>query len=115
MIEAIKSVAPPPPAGGDRTKSDGGASAPARSQATSEGVSQRPLEAVEQALKTIDPPLMGKNERLSIVRDEETGTFIYRSVDRQTGEVVNQWPAESMLQFKAYIREATGIAVNRKV
>ena len=115
MIEAIQGVTALPQVGGDRTKSSGGTPAPARSQAASEGIPHRTLEAVEHALKTLDPPLMGKNERLSIVRDEETGTFIYRSVDRQTGEIVNQWPAESMLQFKAYIRETTGLVVDRQV
>ena len=65
--------------------------------------------AVEKALKSLEPPLMGQNERLSILKDEATGLFVYRSIDKDTGEVVRQWPAESMLQFKAYLRQG-GVA-----
>jgi len=75
----------------------------------------RTVEAVEKALKSMEPPIMSRNERLSIVRDDATGTFIYRSIDRKTGEVVRQWPAESMLQFKAYLRNAEGVLVDRQV
>ena len=57
---------------------------------------------------------MGQNERLSISRDESTGTFVYRSIDKATGDVLRQWPAESMLQFKAYLRQE-GLAVDHKV
>ncbi|MCC6919560.1 MAG: flagellar protein FlaG [Alphaproteobacteria bacterium] len=77
--------------------------------------SNRAVEAVEKALKSMDPPIMSRNERLSIVRDDDTGTFIYRSIDRKTGEVIRQWPAESMLQFKAYLRNAEGVLVDRQV
>ena len=62
---------------------------------------QRVLETVEAAMRQVTPAVMGQNERLSISRDEATGTFIYRSIDRESGEVVRQWPVESMLQFKA--------------
>lgn len=78
-------------------------------------VSQKAAEAVETALRSLEPPLMGQHERLSISRDEATGTFIYRSIDRKTGEVVRQWPVESMLQFKAYLRNAEGVLVDSKV
>lgn len=69
--------------------------------------------AVERTLKSLEPPLMGQNERLSILKDEATGLFVYRSVDKKTGEVIRQWPAESMLQFKALLRQE-GIAYDSR-
>jgi uncharacterized FlaG/YvyC family protein len=75
----------------------------------------RAVEAIEKSLKAMEPPILSRNERLSISRDEATGQFIYQSVDRSTGKVVRQWPAESMLQFKAYMRNAEGVLVDRQV
>jgi len=79
------------------------------------GASRKSAEAVEEALRSMEPPLLGQHERLSISRDEATGTFIYRSIDRRTGEVLRQWPVESMLQFKAYLRQAEGVLIDSKV
>lgn len=64
---------------------------------------------VEQTLRALERPLMGQNERLSILRDEVTGGFIYRSVDTTSGKVIHQWPAESMLQFRAYLNQVGAI------
>jgi flagellar protein FlaG len=75
----------------------------------------RVVEAVEKSLREMEPPILSRNERLSILRDETTGQFIYQSIDRETGKVVRQWPAESMLQFKAYLQKAEGVLVDRQV
>lgn len=75
----------------------------------------RVLEAVEKSLKEMEPPILSRNERLSILRDDATGQFVYQSVDRKTGEVLRQWPAEAMLQFKAYLRKTEGVLVDRQV
>ena len=72
-------------------------------------------DAMEAAMRSVEPSLLGQHERLSITRDEATGTFIYRSIDRETGEVVRQWPVESMLQFKAYLRQSEGVLVDSLV
>jgi flagellar protein FlaG len=79
------------------------------------GASKKAADTVEAALRKMDPPLIGQNERLSISRDPASGTFIYRSIDRETGEVIRQWPVESMLQFKAYLRHAEGVLIDSKV
>lgn len=96
-------IAPPKPTAADRAKDQSPSDAAAAT-----------AEAVETALKAQDPPILGQNERLSITRDADTGMYIYRSVDRESGEVLRQWPAESMLQFKAYIRKVTGLMIDRQ-
>jgi flagellar protein FlaG len=118
MVDALSGIKPVYPAGGELSRapretvpSDFG-----KPQTDAQDAAQKRHTAeLEQAMKQLDQPMMGKNERLSIIRDEKTGAFVYRSVDRTTGDVINQWPAESMLQFKAYIREAAGAVVNQKI
>lgn len=38
--------------------------------------------------------------RLVIERDEGTGSYIYKTLDRSTGEVVNQFPREEVLKLR---------------
>ncbi len=40
-----------------------------------------------------------------IEKDDAAGVLVYRTVDRQTGEVVRQFPDEMILKLKAYARE----------
>lgn len=42
---------------------------------------------------------VGANTRLSIERDENVPTFIYRAIDDTTGEVVREWPPVQFVQF----------------
>ncbi len=86
-----------------------------RQEAKDPAPGSRAVEAVEKSLRAMEPPVLGRNERLSILRDEATGLFVYHSIDRQTGKVLRQWPAESMLQFKAYLRNTEGVLVDREV
>jgi hypothetical protein len=38
--------------------------------------------------------------RLTIEKDEETGGWIYKALDPITGEVINQFPREQLVQMK---------------
>ena len=42
---------------------------------------------------------VGANTRLSIERDDNVPTFIYRAIDETTGEVVLEWPPAQFAQF----------------
>ncbi|MEL7028975.1 MAG: flagellar protein FlaG [Pseudomonadota bacterium] len=43
--------------------------------------------------------VIGVNARLSIEAHEKSGDYVYKSIDRNTGEVINQWPPEKFLRF----------------
>lgn len=43
--------------------------------------------------------------RLSIAFDQASNRFVYRGIDAETGEVVNQLPPEEALRRFAYLRE----------
>ena len=53
--------------------------------------------------------------RLSISFEKSIGRFVYRGVDRQTGEVVREYPPEEVIERIAHLREIAGIAVDRKM
>lgn len=55
------------------------------------------------------------NVRLSIAEDEETGRFVFRTVDRQTGEVLRQWPEEEILEVLQILSQIGGLLVDREV
>lgn len=38
--------------------------------------------------------------RLVIEQDSKTGTFVYKTVDRRTGDILQQFPREEVLRFK---------------
>jgi len=44
---------------------------------------------------------VGANTRLSISKSEESGEFVFKAIDVETGEVVLQWPPE---KFAALVK-----------
>ena len=52
------------------------------------------------------------NTRLQILQHEETGRFVYRAVDVETGEVVRQYPPDEILRMLAYWHDLKGMAVD---
>lgn len=59
--------------------------------------------------------LKSANTKLSIDVDDDTGLFVYKGIDRRSGEIVSQFPAEEILALIAHYREAEGIVVDEKV
>lgn len=46
--------------------------------------------------------------RLVIEQDEDTGDYIYKTVDRRTGETLQQFPREQILKLRDEARYASG-------
>lgn len=65
-------------------------------------------EALNEAFQLQLPP----NSRLAIERDEATSRYVFKSVDQATGEVIQQYPTESMLAQISSVRRIIGLAVN---
>jgi len=55
------------------------------------------------------------NTRLQIEHDENTGLFVYKSVNADSGEIVRQYPAEEILRFISFYREREGVIVDDHV
>ncbi|GGO12983.1 hypothetical protein GCM10007972_18680 [Iodidimonas muriae] len=75
----------------------------------------RSLDAqVEEAISQLIGEDIG-SARLRIDQDEESGRVVFQSVDRDSGEVINQFPPETILKLIASIREAEGIVLDTSV
>ncbi len=55
------------------------------------------------------------NRRLRIEEDEASGLFVYQFVDKTSGEVVRQFPAEEILKLITRIRKAEGIVLDESI
>lgn len=49
---------------------------------------------------------------IRVSRDEESGRFVYKSVDIASGEVVRQFPPEEMLRLVRAVREVAGLILD---
>ncbi|MCK5041042.1 MAG: flagellar protein FlaG [Sphingomonadales bacterium] len=74
--------------------------------------SDEPLEKVAEVVQSFLPDSFNNNTKLSINRDDTTGVFVYRSVDRESGEVVRQFPPEDILNYIVSVRKAEGLIVD---
>jgi len=68
-------------------------------------------EAVAKLIKKSLPP----NSKLQIEQDKSSGTFIYRSIDPDTGEVISQWPSEKLLELRDFLTHMEGVLVDKTV
>ena len=64
----------------------------------------------EQAAQGQDPADM----RLVIEEDKASGSYVYKTVNRLTGEVVQQLPREQVLQLKEQVDYEAGQVVRTK-
>ena len=83
---------------------------------------QKPILAPESAVAPkapmVDPSApVEPNEgdlRLVIEQDKARGGFIYKTMNRLTGEVVNQFPREDVLRMRDTSAYVPGAVVNAK-
>jgi flagellar protein FlaG len=73
------------------------------------------VEILEQAVEKLIRRSLPTNSRLQIEQDRDTGTFIYRSVDPETGEILRQWPPEQLLKLRESLTEIEGLLFDKQV
>lgn len=95
-------------------RADNAFQAPPRTSLTAEVSAGRdPLEIAANALEAALPGgEFPPNTTLRIEQDEESGRFVYQSVDNETGEVVRQFPPEDFLEILSSFREPEGVVVD---
>jgi uncharacterized FlaG/YvyC family protein len=69
------------------------------------------IETMTDAMK--DLRSSSSRARLSIDHDAFVQAFVYRSIDEQTGEVIQQWPGEDALRLRRYLRQLAGLVVDK--
>jgi len=73
------------------------------------------VEVLQGAVEKLIKKSLPTNSKLQIERDKSTGTFIYRSIDPDTGEVIRQWPSEKLLELHDSLKEMEGMLVDTQV
>ncbi len=72
-----------------------------------------PFDRAADALQNLLPENeFPPNTRLRINLDDDSGRFVYQSVDNDSGEVVRQFPSEAILELVNSFRPITGLAVD---
>lgn len=74
-------------------------------------------EALKKAEALLDKAFKSKlpdNAKLSIEIDDDTGKVVYKSIDRETGETIKQYPPKAVLEQLAYYREIAGVSVDKE-
>jgi len=52
--------------------------------------------------------------RLIIEEDERTGSFVYKTMDRRTGQVIQQFPREEILRLKQEQEYIAGAVIDAR-
>lgn len=78
----------------------------------SEEMSPANLEKVAQQLQNF---ISDMNRSLEFHVDEDSGRDVIKVIDKQSGDLVKQYPSEEVLQIVANLAKATGALVDFKV
>lgn len=65
-----------------------------------------PIE--HEPVKPVDDGPQPGDLRLVIEQDDTSGEYIYKTVDRRTGETLSQYPREQILKLREEARYASG-------
>lgn len=105
-----------PKAGKERSAADVGASilqSESVVSADNTAETQDPLQRVAAMLQEIMPEENLRNTRLRIDKDDNTGDYVYQTLDNDTGEVIRQFPPETIMEMLSKIRDVEGVAIDK--
>ena len=71
----------------------------------------------QEGAKAPPPEIVGKDPvdlRLIIEEDKASGTYVYKTVNRRTGEVILQLPREEILKMREESEYVAGVVVRTK-
>ena len=74
--------------------------------------SEEKRDALAEAIRQEPEQPKGK---LVIERDTDTGKYVQKVVDPDSGEVLKQWPEEQFLELARKMGEAYGLFIDRNV
>jgi len=70
----------------------------------------KPSHVQVETAQPVEPVVaIEPSTQLTITRDEAANTFVYRSIDKKSGEVVWQYPVEQVLRMAHRLRELEGL------
>ncbi len=73
-----------------------------------------PTQARDTAREQAPPAPDQADVRLIIEEDARTGAFVYKTMDRRTGQVIQQFPREEILRLRQEEEYVAGTVVNAR-
>ena len=114
MVDPISNTSNPRELGSNPNRPQASSALPgAQDPATNLPPDQR-VETLQAAVEKLIKKSLPANSKLQVEQDKTTGTFIYRSIDPDTGEVIRQWPPEQLLELHDHLKTMEGMLVDTK-
>ena len=112
LAQRPQNAAPAPNAAADKAdKPVQSQSTVSASEARSEPVSR---EQLNQAIKATKDFVGSINSSLDFSVDEDTGSVVVKVIDKETKEVIRQFPSEEMLSIAKALESIKGLLVKQK-
>jgi uncharacterized FlaG/YvyC family protein len=117
MVEPISNTPNPNPRepSANPTRPQASASIPGAVNPSTNLTPGQRVEVLQEAVAKLIKKSMPPNSKLQIEQDKTSGTFIYRSIDPDTGEVLSQWPSEKMVELRDYLTQMEGVLLDKTV
>ena len=115
MVDPISNASNPREIGVGLSRQQSSPASPALPNPATNLMRAQRVEVLEQAVEKLIRRSLPSNSKLQIEQDRETGTFIYRSVDPETGEVLRQWPPEQLLKLRESLTEIEGLLFDKQI
>jgi len=115
MVDPISNAVNPREIGVGQSRQQTSPTSPAQPDPATHLMRSQRVEVLEAAVEKLIRRSLPSNSKLQIEQDKETGTFIYRSIDAETGEVLRQWPSEQLLKLREHLAELEGMFFDVKV
>ena len=115
MVDPISNAANPREIGPGQGRQQTSPASPSAPNPNTQLTRAQRVEVLESAVEKLIRRSLPSNSKLQIEQDKETGTFIYRSVDPDTGQVLKQWPSEQMLKLREHLTEMEGVLFDKEV
>lgn len=115
MVDPISNAANSREIGSGQSRQQSSSASPALPNPQTQLTRVQRVEVLEAAVEKLIRRSLPSNSKLQIEQDKETGTFIYRSVDPETGEVLRQWPSEQLLKLREHLSEMEGMLFDKEV
>lgn len=70
---------------------------------------------ITKAVEKVNDNYMAENKKLEYSYHEKTGKHVIKVVDTETNEIVNQLPAQKLLDYAEGLMEYLGINIDQRV
>jgi flagellar protein FlaG len=115
MVDPISNAPNPREIGQTQARPQPSPTSPAAPDpSTNLGPDQRVM-VMQAVIEKLIKKSLPSNSKLQIDHDAATGTYIYRAINPETGEVISQYPPEQLVKLREYLAEVEGLLVDKKI